>query len=177
MRILIPAWKTVTGVILRILLMALWITLWIILGVALSGLSFAQGLSKTTAKDPFADVLSHDIPHCSLKGGENSAKCSCLGMVGDVQAAEAKACYQGAILPFVLGPNQSVELGDPIMECLSKVPDHCEIVAYYADSARPEFLRWSSYHKFKNTCRTSCEPEKCGCADSACKSHSNTEVN
>ncbi len=145
----------------------------------IAGLSYAQSLSRTTAKDPFAGVDPHAIPKCSPKGGEGIAKCSCLGMVGRIQIFETEICNSGANLgPLTLRSLESepLDLETPLMQCLSEVPDHCEIIANYAALHTPQFSKWEPIHKFKYTCATVCKPERCGCADGACKSHSSSEV-
>ena len=121
--------------------------------------------------DPWKGIDPHEVPHCSPKGGKNSARCGCLGMVGKVQSTHSESCWQQAGFPLPDDPKKRAEiieftrLGAPspeIMTCLEKVPDHCEVVArgaYY----------WA--YRGKNTCRTTCKPERCGCADSACKTH------
>jgi hypothetical protein len=135
--------------------------------------AFLLLLAAATAQrnDPWKGVDSHDVPHCSLRGGKNSARCGCLGMVSEVQSTRGERCWQQAGFPLPDDPKMRAEIielmriGAPspeIMACLEKVPDHCEVVArgaYY----------WA--YRGKNTCRTTCKPERCGCADSACKPH------
>ena len=145
----------------------------------IAGLSFAQSLSRTTASDPFEGVAPHKIPSCSPKGGENSAKCSCLGMVGRIQIFETELCNSGANLgPLELQSIDiaPIDLKTPLMRCLSEIPDHCEIVARYSLLWTPQFYKWESIHKFEYPCATVCKPERCGCADQPCKSHSNSKV-
>ena len=137
--------------------------------VVFAALCFAFGVITALGQDPYKGVPPHEVPHCSPRGGPTSAACRCLGMVGDVQVAKTVACWedagvliardeQGEPMMMILLPDLTPE----VMQCMEKVPDHCEIVA-----KQPWY--WS--YTGKNTCRTSCKPEKCGCADEGCKAH------
>lgn len=134
-------------------------------------LFFSLGLFGQTAATPvdsYKDIPPHEVPHCSLRGGPGSAKCRCLGMVGDVQMAKTIACWENAGVLIARdsdGQPMMILLPDVtpgIMQCMEKVPDHCEIVA-----KQP----WVWHYTGQNTCRTNCKPENCGCADQGCKAH------
>ena len=133
-----------------------------LLAVVFAWIGFAQ------QGDRFQGVASHDVPHCSPKGGKHSAPCRCLGMVNDVKTARSEQCWEkaGFLIPRdAKGKPLMSMLFSPtaeVMQCLGNVPDHCQVVA-----------RGPSYWSYggKNICRTSCKPERCGCADEACKPH------
>jgi len=121
-------------------------------------------------QDPYEGVPPHEVPHCSPAGGLHSAPCRCLGMVNTVQITRTVKCWEdGGFLIARDNQGQPMESLLPdvppegeIMQCLEKVPDHCQVVA-----KQP----WYWKYKGKNICRTSCKPERCGCQDSACKAH------
>ena len=135
---------------------------------AVAALYLALVALIASAQDPYQGVAPHDVPHCSPKGGKQSAPCRCLGMVGDVQAAKTAQCWEGAgVLIARDADGHPIEtllpdLTPEVSQCMAKVPDHCEVVA-----KAPPY--WG--YKGKNTCRTSCKPERCGCADEACRAH------
>lgn len=125
----------------------------------------------------YADMLPHcDIPGRAARDPENVAPCKCPGMVNLVQTTMAEACWvkNGILIPE--DPELRIlvmsDPSDAVLECLGEVPDHCEIVAgrYIPNMPRLDRLKDLGYtDAFK--CQTACKPERCGCADSACKAH------
>jgi len=112
-----------------------------------------------------------DVPeHCNMTGRGGAARCQCPGMVARVRKGKRVACWEsiGQKAP----PDERAEIevhmlevfepakAKQLMQCFGDLPDHCEIV-----SRTPG---WWGY-KGKQTCQTSCKPERCGCGDSACK--------
>ena len=128
---------------------------------------------------------AHQVPHCDIparaaKDSDNVAPCKCPGKVNIVQTSMAEACWveNGILIPedaelrTLIMSNPS----DEVLECLGKVPDHCEVVAgrYIPNMPRLDRLRELGYtDAFK--CMTACKPERCGCADSSCKPHGPTQ--
>jgi len=58
-----------------------------------------------------------------------------------------------------------------VLECLGKVPDHCAVVAWpypHIDRLKDQGFDVPSNLR----CATRCLPQRCGCADEACASHS-----
>lgn len=113
---------------------------------ALIGLLAAAALLSQSGRD---NRQPHEIKFCKPSATGEGATCKCLGMVSDVQAEATADCYKAA----------------DIKACLAAVPDHCQIVSYDAPHEK---------HFGKNgerRCRTTCKPERCKCADTACKSH------
>ena len=130
----------------------------VLVAIALTNLLFGQ------TRDIYEGFDPHDIPHCSPKGGPQSATCGCLGMVNDVREAQTLKCWEEAGMKNLKDIPEELRLLAPesVQKCLSKVLDHCEVIA-----RTPFQLGYDG----KNTCRTSCLPNRCGCSDSACKSH------
>lgn len=123
----------------------------------------------------------HLNPHCSVRGGPQSVRCGCLGMVGEIQRTLAARCWRLAGFP---GPPPDIPgipspLAPPeVLACLGLSPDHCTIISQGDpwtswDVPQPEEYRnrikgrrWP-----QNRCSTACRPERCGCRDSACRAH------
>ena len=133
-------------------------------GMAVAWVVLVTGAVVMGQTDRFEGMDSHDVPHCSPRGSATSAQCRCLGMVNEVQTTRAAKCWKDAGFDNPEDIPDELELYAPeaVKACLAAVPDHCEVVR--------ETPTWWGY-KGPNTCRTSCKPERCGCADSACKAH------
>jgi hypothetical protein len=109
---------------------------------------------------------------CNMTGRGGAARCQCPGMVAEVRKAESARCWDSAgqkppgddrselelRMLELFAPEKAREL----VACLGRVPDHCQVVERPAGA-------WG--YKGKKTCQTSCKPDRCGCADSACKPH------
>lgn len=120
-------------------------------------------------KDPFEGVPPHNVPRCTPTGkGKAAAKCGCTGMVQEVHEAIALSCWREV---GVTGRPPEILLNFPpptVLECMEKNhADHCQIVA----DAWQFQSKYSINVDTKKQCRTSCKPERCGCADSACAAH------
>lgn len=128
-------------------------------------------LAAQTPIDPYEGVLPHDIPSCSTTGKRGSARCSCIGMVSNIQRKHAEECWaaSGVKIP----PDAPVEIKDrltrgkktkAVEECLASTPDHCRIIATFASQDYAG-------------CRTKCKPERCTCPDNGqiCSAHGEGE--
>lgn len=121
-------------------------------------------------KDKWDGWNTHDVPHCSPRPrqGQDSAPCHCLGMVAEVQKSQIDSCYKQAGFDLPEDPKirgmiiAIAPQSEGLKTCLGGVADHCWVVSQYAHV-------WNQPHKIQ--CRTACKPERCGCADSACKPH------
>lgn len=143
---------------------------------SLLSLLFISLLSAQTpgpkSKEPILprNADPHQNPACSPSGSATSVACSCLGMVNRVQTRAAAECWKdaGVLIPEDPILREAIirllRINPLVMECLKKVPDHCEIIGSYP-------TRWGLEMKDKDGCGTSCRPENCKCADSACKPH------
>jgi hypothetical protein len=131
---------------------------------------FCLPLAMAQSVDPFEGVDSHDVPHCSPKGGPKSAQCKCLGMVSDVRREQTAGCWEAAGMKDLKDIPEELRLLAPpaVTECLGRVMDHCEVIA-----RTPYQLGYEG----KNTCRTACKPESCRCSDSACRAHGDPGAN
>ena len=116
----------------------------------------------------------HQNPGCSPRGSATTVACSCLGMVNRVQTDASAQCWKDAGVPIPEEPalrQAIIRLLRPnplVMECLKRVPDHCEVIGAYP-------TRWGLEMNHPDSCGTSCKPENCKCADSACKPHGDAE--
>ncbi len=123
----------------------------------------------------------HEIPHCDIparaaRDPEHVAPCKCPGMVNRIQIVMAEACWVNAGVLIPEDPEiRKMVMAHPteeILECLGKVPDHCDIVAgSYPRTPPLDRLKDYGFDKTVYKCQTYCKPERCGCADSACRSH------
>jgi hypothetical protein len=105
-----------------------------------------------------------------MTGRGGAAKCQCPGMVAVVRKAERDKCWAAAGWPG--GERSEIEVrmleafepekAKELVACLGRSPDHCAVVRQY-----PSYWGYTG----TKTCKTSCKPERCGCADSACKPH------
>jgi hypothetical protein len=122
----------------------------------------------------------HENPHCSVRGGPQSVRCGCLGMVSEIQRHKAKQCWIQAGFP---GPPDFPGLDSTpppadVMDCLEAIPDHCTIISHgdpwtgWNVPQPPEYQNRIKDRRWpQNQCSTACRPERCGCRDSACKAH------
>ncbi len=121
--------------------------------------------------DRFSDTPSHEIPHCDMppraaKDPQNTAPCTCIGMVAEVQEHQVNQCFAkhwSSPLPMPQDVRLREQYRNPAIDAcmVAEVEDHCTIVA------RP--------HTHKDACRTSCKPERCGCHDGVCRAHGSGE--
>jgi len=137
-----------------------------------------------SAQAPLEDLPDqHANPHCSVRGGLASVRCGCLGMVSEIQRTLALRCWQASGYPGP--PNfpglEPVPPPKEVLECMSKSPDHCTIISHgdpwgsWNVPQPPEYKNRIKDRRWpKNTCSTACRPERCGCRDSACASHSSS---
>ncbi len=151
----------------------------IVLVIVFVLLGYAQGQNNTSIPD-WENMPSHEVPHCDIppraaKSPGTVAPCRCPGMVHNVQAVMIVDCWAVAgwlmpddpMLRELIISTPSAE----VLECLGNVADHCSVVANnFPWTPELDRVRDLAY-KSKNTCMTSCKPERCGCADEACKSH------
>lgn len=121
------------------------------------------------------NVNPHDVPQCAIppdafKDPTNVAPCTCPGMVGHIQTEKAQDCWEknGHLQPPSDVPMTEELIPLDVRICLENVPDHCQVISKDAE------YHWG-YKEKKNYCKTSCKPERCGCADSGCKSHQESE--
>ena len=129
----------------------------------------------------WSQMPPHEIPHCDIparaeRDPEHVAPCKCPGMVNRVQTVLAEACWvnAGVIIPDDPDVRKMVMAhpSEEILACLGKVPDHCQIVAgSYPRTPPLDRLKNYGFDKTVYRCQTYCKPERCGCADSACREH------
>lgn len=122
------------------------------------------------------DVQSCDLPSRAERTGAH--KCTCVGMVADVQSYYRERCWAAAGLP-VPPPDWRAQLLAPelVKRCLGEsVPDHCGVIAHgwnywqrHADIG--EKWKHPTASEAYNRCSTSCKPERCKCPDTVCPSH------
>jgi hypothetical protein len=136
----------------------------------LLALARAYAVAQDPHPDPFRNWSTHDIPHCSPTGkGGKSARCGCTGMVHQVHEVIALSCWKdeaGVDKPdeFLLDNPPK-----PVLTCMeARHKDHCQIVSLFPSTIEEMY---GVKVNPRLTCRTSCKPERCGCADSACKMH------
>lgn len=134
--------------------------------VALAVLVPAVFLLPVVAQHP-------EVPErCNMTGRGGAARCECPGMVAAVRKAESGKCWEASGQRAPSDERSDVELrmlelfepekARELLACMGRVPDHCGVVERVPDA-------WG--YKGKQTCKTSCKPDRCGCADSACKPH------
>lgn len=129
--------------------------------VLIAALLAAQQGDRWRGVDPH-DVPACDIPPRAAKSPETVKPCTCIGMVEAVRRAQARKCWDDA---GMIEPPQGLAwmlATDAVRECLSQIPDHCEVIASVPSS-------WG--YKGKHRCGTECKPERCKCPDHPCKSH------
>jgi len=108
----------------------------------------AAGLGLAGQEDP------HSVDKCDILPRAGAHQCHCPKMVSDVQQEYVDRCVRES------------KTKDEYRECMAKMPEHCDIVAYPSRYGAGEH---------KDQCKTTCKPERCFCNDGSCPPHQPSE--
>ncbi len=153
--------------------------------VLLFGHQLGRPQDTSTVPD-WSRMEPHKIPHCDIparaeRDPENVAPCKCPGMVNRIQTVMSEACWVNAGVLIPEDPEiRKMVMAYPteeILACLGSVPDHCNIIAgQYPPTPPLDRLKDYGFDKTVYKCQTYCKPERCGCGDSACRSHEDRQT-
>ena len=159
---------------------------WIMMFLAFMMLLFmgvveVYGQTPSNNKDKILErnPVPHLNPGCSLTGGKDKVKCSCVSMVHEVQVYESRECWKKANPILETLPDNEIdkviELMSPfppkgVLDCLDAVPDHCSIISW----GSWQYERRGYGSTDARRCGTECRPQLCKCHhDTVCKEHNN----